>query len=313
MVRQMLLGLQSAGAEVFEFNTDQNPSALDCEGRLYDRGRFGPVWLRWEIVGPLIERFDPELVVCCAGGLSFSAATASALRRSKNLLGVALSDPDVFRPSTSRIAANFDLFLSNAHCCLPAYRAIGANAMELPLATNPDFFHPLPRLPELDCDVLVVGRAHSDRIAPVKQLSDHFRVHIYGEDWEQHGLPGRAPLYNDDLLRALNAARIAVVFSRTPAGHSIAKIAVFDFLAAGALIATDRIPELEPYFEYGREIIGFNGVDDLISQVRFYLERPDLAESIRAAGHRKVLESHTWAKLWPRILAGLPMKEKAAC
>jgi spore maturation protein CgeB len=311
MVRQMLLGLQSAGADVFEYNTDENQEALDCEGRPYDRGTFGPVWLRWEIVGPAIERFQPELIVCNAGGLSFRPEVADSLRQSRSLMGIALSDPDVFAPSTSRIARNFDLFLTNAHSCLPAYRALGANAIELPLATNPDFFHPLPGIPELACDVLIIGRAHPDRIAPVRALCGQFRVHIYGEDWDRHDLPSRPPLYDDDLLRALNSARIAVIFGRTPAGHVIAKIAVLDFVAAGALVATEQTPALSRYFEYGREIIGFNNVNDLIESVRYYLDHPDEAEKIRLAGRRRVLEDHTWARLWPRMLAELPPKEKS--
>ena len=183
--------------------------------------------------------------------------------------------------------------------------------MELPLATNPDFFHPRPGTPELACDVLIIGRAHEDRIAPVKALSERFRVHIYGEEWDRHGLPNRSPLYGDDLLCALNSARMAVIFCRTPAGHSIPKIAVFDFLAAGALVATERTPALSRYFEYGHEIIGFNDLNELIDSVSYFLRHPDEAEKIRWAGRRRVLEEHTWAKLWPRLLACMPPKERS--
>ena len=42
MVRQMMLGLRAAGAEVLEYSTDDHPEALDTEGRPYDRGTTGP-------------------------------------------------------------------------------------------------------------------------------------------------------------------------------------------------------------------------------------------------------------------------------
>jgi spore maturation protein CgeB len=309
----MLLGLRSAGLNVYEYNTDENSEALDCEGRTYDRGRFGPVWLRWELVGPRIEAFRPDLLVCNAGGLSLRPETASALRGSISLLGIALSDPDVFESSTSRIAANFDLFLTNSGSCIPAYTSIGANAIALPLATNPDFFQPRPARLESQCDVLVVGRAHPDRIASVRRLSEQFRVHIHGEEWEAVGLPARPPLYGEDLLSALNSARISVIFSRTPAGYSIPKIAVFDFVAGGALVATERIPEIEPYFHYDNEIIGFTDTGELISKIRYYLDHPQQAEKIRAAGYRRVLDDHTWRKVWPRILEQLPRRKDIAC
>jgi spore maturation protein CgeB len=308
MVHQMLLGLRSAGAEVCVYNTDENPDALDFEGRPYDRGTFGPVWLQWESLAPGIERFGPDLIVCNAGGLSFRPENANALRRSTRLLGIALSDPDVFAPSTSRIATNFDLFATNADSCIPAYRALGANAIELPLATNPEFFRPLPGRPELDCEVLVIGHPHTDRIETVRRLSEQFRLHIHGPEWESHGLPGRSPLYGEELLRALNSARITVIFPRTLAGHPIAKVAVFDFIAGGALVATERIGPLERYFEYDREIIGFKDTDELIAKIRYYLDHLDQTETIRAAGYKKVFENHTWNKVWPRIIGRLPRR-----
>jgi glycosyltransferase involved in cell wall biosynthesis len=313
MVRQMMLGLRSAGADVFEYNTDENSGALDCEGRPYDRGTFGPVWLRWEVLGVSIEQFRPDLIVCNAGGLSFRPDRAETLRRSTRLLGIALSDPDVFLPATSRIAANFDLFLTNASSCLEGYRARGANVMELPLATNEEVFHAVPERPELKCEVLVIGQAHKDRIEPVRRLFEHFAVHLYGEGWEPHGLPSRGTLLGDDLLSALNSARIAVVFSRTPAGHPIAKVAVLDFIAGGALLAAERIPALGRYLEFDREIIGFDGADDLIEKIRYCLAHPEEAQKIREAGRRRVLTDHTWRKVWPRIMEQLPVTQASRC
>ncbi len=314
MVRQMMLGLRAAGAEVFEFNTDLHPEALDCDGREYDRGTFGPVWLRWEILGPQIEWFHPELIVCNAGGLSFRAEDARALRKSVALLGIALSDPDVFEPATSRIARNFDLFLTSASACIPAYRATGATVDVLPLATNEEFFHPVPSTQIYACEVLVIGRAHADRIDPVRRLSCLFDVHIHGEGWEEHGLPSRGTLYGEELLTALNSAKIAVIFSRTRAGHPIGKVAIFDFIGGGALVATDSIPEIAKCFDFDRELIGFSSTDELIAKIRFYLANPGLAAQVRESGRKRVLSEHLWRHVWPRIIGNIQsLKKRAAC
>jgi spore maturation protein CgeB len=313
MVRQMMLGLKAAGAEVFEYNTDLNCEALDCGDRTYDRGRFGPVWLRWESLGPAIEEFRPDLIVCNAGGLSFPPETARLLRRSTMMLGIALSDPDVFAASTSRIASNFDLFLTNAAGCLAEYRAMGVNADLLPLATNEEFFHPVAPRAELACEVLVVGQAHSDRIDPVRCLCRQFDVHLYGEGWEAQGLPSRGTLYGDDLLAALNSARISVIFSRTPAGHAIGKVAIFDFIAGGGLVATEFLPELEHYFDYGEELIGFTGTDELVAKIGFYLAHPRQAQAIREAGRTRVLSEHVWRRVWPLIVERLRMLRAPPC
>jgi spore maturation protein CgeB len=305
MVRQMMLGLRAAGVEVHEYSTDEHREALDTEGRAYDRGTTGPVWLRFERLREPIARFAPHLIVCNAGGLSFRPEDARALRRRACLLGIALSDPDVFAPATRHIAATFDLFLTNAPDCVPRYRALGARAGVLPIATNEAFFHPAPARPEHACEVLVLGRAHPDRLEPVRALVERFDTHVYGEGWEEHGIAGRGLIYGDDVLAALNSARITVIFFRTGGGHALVKVGLFDFAAAGALVFTNRFAEVERYFTYGREIVGFDSTAELLAQVRRYLDHPDEAAAVRQAGRARVLAEHTWPAVWPRILTQL--------
>lgn len=302
MVKQMMLGLRTTGASVTEYSTDDHPEALDTEGRPYDRGTYGPVWLRYEHLAGVIEQTRPHLVVCNAGGLSFRPADAARLRERTCLVGIALSDPDVFEPATRHIAANFDLFLTNAPSCVAGYEAAGARVDVLPVATNDAYFHPVPPRPELACEVLVVARPHPDRVEPVKALAARFDTHVYGEGWERHGVPGRGLIFGDDLLAAVSSARITVVFFLTGGGHALVKVGLFDFPAAGALVATNYFPEVEPYLAYGKEIIGFRSTADLLAKVRHYLDHPAEAEAIRQAGRARVLRDHTWRTGWPRIL-----------
>ena len=312
MVRQMMLGLRAAGVEVTEYSTDDHREALDTDGRDYDRGTTGPVWLRWErLARPLAER-APDLVVCNAGGLAFRPGDAQRLRRGCCLLGIALSDPDVFEPTTRHIAATFDRFLTNAPECAPRYAALGVRAGVLPIATNEAFFRPVPPRPELACEVLVMGRAHPDRVEPVRALAEHFDLHLYGEGWEEHGLASRGLVFGEDALAALASARMTVVFFRTAGGHALVKVGLFDFAAAGALILTNRSPEVEAHLRYGEEIVGFDSKPELLEQVRHYLDHPEEAERIRGRGRARVLADHTWARVWPRILADLQGDDSAS-
>jgi spore maturation protein CgeB len=305
MVRQMMLGLRSTGAEVLEYSTDDHREALDTDGRPYDRGTSGPVWLRWEHVAGPLRNFNPDLVICNAGGLAFRPSDAARLRARFCLLGIALSDPDVFQPTTRHTASTFDMFLTNAPACVPDYQQLGANAGLLPIATNEEFFHPVPARPELTCDVLVLGRAHPDRAEGVRALLEHFDTHLYGEEWEQYGLASRGLIYGDDVLAALNSAKMTVVFFLTRAGHALVKVGLLDFTAAGGLVVTNIFAEVERYFTYGREIIGFASTADLLKQVRHYLDHPEAAATIRTAGRERVLRDHTWRRTWPRILQTL--------
>ena len=305
MVRQMMLGLRSTGATVVEYSTDDHRDALDTEGRFYDRGTTGPVWLKWEALREPIASARPHLVVCNAGGLSFRPPDARRLRETTCLVGIALSDPDVYEPATRHIAPNFDVFLTNAPSCVSRYQALGARSGVLPVATNDAFFRPVPPRPELVCDVLVLGRSHPDRIEPVKALVGAFDTHVYGEGWAEHGVTSRGLIFGDDVLAALSSARVTVVFFLTGGGHALVKVGLFDFPAAGALVATNYFPEVEPYLTYGKEIIGFTSTGDLLGKVRHFLDHPGEARAIREAGRARVRRDHTWRTAWPRVLEEL--------
>ena len=305
MTRQMMLGLRGAGASVLEYCTDDHREALDTEGRPYDRGTTGPVWLRYEHLRGRIEDFAPHLVVCNAGGLSFRPDDARRLRETICLVGIALSDPGVFEPATRHISREFDLFLTNAPSCLPGHQAAGARVRVLPIGTNEDFYRPLPARDEMRCQVLVLGRAHADRVEPVKALVAAFDTHVYGEGWEEHGVHSRGTIYGDDVLAALNSAAATVIFFLNREGDALVKVGLFDFAAAGGLVVTNYFPAVEEYLQFGKELVGFESTDDLLRKVRHLLDHPDEAERIRRAGRERVLREHTWRRIWPRILGWL--------
>lgn len=305
MVRHMMLGLRAAGARVLEYSTDDHPEALDTEGRLYDRGSTGPVWLRFEHLRGRVESFAPHLVICNAGGLSFRPADARRLREGLCLAGIALSDPGVFEPATRHISREFDLFLTNAPACVPGHEAQGARVRVLPIGTNDEFYHPVPPRDAMRCAVLVLGRAHPDRVEPVRALVREFDTHVYGEGWDEHGVASRGTIYGEDVLAALNSAAATVVFFLTQQGDALVKVGLFDFAAAGGLVVTNHFPAVEQYLEFGKELVGFDSTDDLLRKVRHVLDHPAEAAAIRRAGRERVLREHTWRRIWPRILGWL--------
>jgi hypothetical protein len=305
IVAQMLHGLQKTGANVYEFNTDKNRDALITEDRPYDRGNHGPVWLVKDKVFPHILHFRPHVIICNAGGLSFTPADTATLKKwGIRFLGIALSEPDVYLAATSKIAKNFDAFYSNDKNSVLLHREKGIRCYQLPMATDDSFFYPVQPKPEYECDVLHLGAAHTDRVEAVRSLTEHFNTHVYGESWEKYGIENRGFALGEETLQVLSSAKIVVVFSKTPAGHQIIKPQLFNFLSSGCLVATEDFPDLRQYFEPGKDLIGFKGTDDLLQKIKFYLEHPEEANQLRKAGREKAL-LYTWDKVWPKLLAHL--------
>lgn len=306
IVRQMMLGLRQAGAEVIEYDTDAHQEAVDTEGRPYfSRGTKGPAWLLTRHLQPAIDAGDPHLIICNAGGLAFRPAEAALIRSRHCLLGIALSDPNVFWPTTRHIAPTFDRFLTNAPSCIPRYEELGVDVGLLPIATNAEYFRPGKVRDHLTCDALVIGTAHPDRIEPVRALQARFRVHVYGEGWARHGIRSRGLLFGEDLLAALASASTTIVFFRTSGGHPLVKVGLFDFAAAGALVVTNHFSEVARYFRYGEEILGFSSTEELLAVVERCRTRPDDAQRIRAAGRNRAITEHTWPMVWSRLLEDL--------
>ena len=129
-----------AGATVFEFNTDENRDAVDTENHPYDCGTYGPVWLRRNKLFPLIMSFRPNIIVCNAGGLGFCKKDAFILRLfGIKILGIALSEPDVYELATSRIVHGFNVFYSNDKDSAELHRQNNVLAYHLPVATDASF------------------------------------------------------------------------------------------------------------------------------------------------------------------------------
>ncbi len=305
IVAQMLHGLQKAGAIVYEFNTDQNLPAIDTEGRPYNRGTNGPVWLVKEFIFPHILQFRPHLIICNAGGLSFRPQDADFLRLlGVKILGIALSEPDVYVCTTSKIVKNFDIFFTNDKNTAELHRKNGIRSYQLPMSTDDTYFYPVAPKTEYECEVLHLGAAHADRVEAVRVLTKEFNTHVYGEAWEKHGIENRGFVLGDETLAALSSAKVVVVFSRTPAGHQIIKPQLFNFLSAGCLVATEVFPDLFQYFEPGKDLIGFNGIDDLQEKIKYYLNHSDQADKLRKAGRQKA-NQYTWDKVWPRLIPAI--------
>ena len=83
------------------------------------------------------------------------------------------------------------------------------------------------------------------------------------------------------MIAAVNSAAATVIFFLTGGGHALVKVGLFDFAAAGALVVTNHFPDVEPYLEFGREIVGFDSTEDLVRVVRHLLGHPEEAGAMR--------------------------------
>lgn len=304
VVRMYYCGLRDLGINVREYCTDDHPSSLDHGDRPYDRGTFGPVYLRWDALRPIVEEHDPHLIVCCAGGLAFHPEIAAQLRQTRCLVGLAMSDPDVFPPATSIISASFDHFFTNHNGTVERHRQKGANAHWLPFPCYPKFHYRRPPDSRFVCDVIVVGAGREDRAVLVEPLCREFHVKVFGGQWAEFGIAASdLNLAPQGLIGpAFSSATMALDFARNLAGLPIAKLRLFEIAACGGIACTEYSDELRMLFS-ASEVIGFRDERELLERVREVVRHPQLAAQMQKNAYWRAHSEHTVEHRWRTILA----------
>jgi spore maturation protein CgeB len=119
------------------------------------------------------------------------------------------------------------------------------------------------------------------------------------------------PVFGGEYLSesALNSlygqAKIVLNASRTPMSSGL-NLRFFEVLGAGALLLSDKAPEIASHFTEGRDVVVFNDVEDLEVKLRNLLANEELREEIAASGFRSVCHSHTYSELAGRLIDACP-------
>ena len=109
-------------------------------------------------------------------------------------------------------------------------------------------------------------------------------------------------LSDDDMVSMFSRSRISLGFSSVGdtalSTAPIRQVRLRDFEApmAGAFYMLEYLPEIEEFFEPGKQIACFANAEELVEKARYYLKHENEREAIRSAGHRRALQDHTWQK-----------------
>jgi len=260
-------------------------------------------WLQDDRVRAVVAAFGPDVVVCNAGAMSLTPTMHQELRAQGIItIGIALSDPDVFATQGKLYAHLFDLYYTNAAASLRDYAALGVTARLLPFAACAGFHRPLPEV-EKTYDVIIVGHSRADRLPVVAELDKHFKVGLYGKGWRRWGILPRGRQVNGEAqVRALNSGKGYLSFAQTVAGYTNVKVGLFEAVACGTPVFTQVFPEMERYFAYEREIVGFGSLSELVAKLKHYLAHPALLAAIGENARSRLLREHTWVKRWEQVL-----------
>lgn len=262
----------------------------------HPKSTFSTKYIAHSMVVELVRKHNPEYVITNAGGITFENETFAFLKQKKiKTIGISLSDPDVYQYHGYRYANKYDFYFTNSAYSL-TQQYTTKDVYLLPFAASPSLHFPEPKIKKI-YDVVVVGEYRWDRKATVDALQKNFRVGLYGPGWGSKikNVEGK------EHREAMNFGKIYLSFSKTAAGFMNVKIGLFEAAACRRVLVTQRFPEVQRYFEDKKEIILYENIPDLISQIGIILKNPKMIETLAENSYQRCLREHTWERRWKYV------------
>ena len=262
-------------------------------------GGYGPIDIIYDYVNHEIESFNPDMIILVAGGLTFSEEVSLELKRKGIiLLGITLSDPDVFI-STKNYADRFTYHTTNSLKALDMYKKSNINnTIYMPFGVDSRFFLPLEQKAEYKSDITIISHFRPERLATVNELRSRFNTKVFGSNWP---IEGTYPISYPEWVNVARSSNMIFDFTITGAGYFNVKVRLFEVAATATPLITQRLPEIEQFFEFGKEIIGYNTLDEAYEKINYYLKHEDELKQIGINAQNRCIREHTWKERFKKL------------
>src|SRR3712207_2982449 len=138
----------------------------------------------------------------------------------------------------------------------------------------------------------------------------------YWRDWSSDVCS--SDLSDVEMIQMYSRSKINLGFSTCGATHltgeRIVQIRLRDFEVpmSGGFYMVEYMEELEEFFEVGKEVVCYEGPEDLADKIKYYLSHDAEREAIRRAGYERCLRDHTWQKRFEKVFEEMGLSRCAA-
>lgn len=218
-----------------------------------------------------------------------------------DMSGLAKWQIDGIAADVAGIATAFDVCYTSTLAACEEYLLLDANPYYLPVGGEPTLYRRLD-LPR-DIPIAFFGFRHDIRAALVNALNDRgLSVQAFGKGWDSGYLSA------EKIVELINRTEIVLGHGHHASWGNSAEVRVtclkgrdFEIPMCGALYLTTFDPELQLWFDIGKEIVCYRTIDDLYDTVRFLLNHPTRMAEIRQAAWERCHQQHTWEQRWQEI------------
>jgi hypothetical protein len=210
------------------------------------------------------------------------------------------ASPSEYHLRTGHVAS---IYVSNQTHVDWALSLGNRHASYMPCPTNPDIFHPIQT--EKIYDVVFIGNNYSPtRLELLREVSRHFNLRVYGDKWEESGVPYAPPVFAGDFSRALSEAKIVLSLISDEFVHLKRYYSnrLMNSLACGACVMQTRTPDIEAVFENKKHILLYSNKDELLAVLQEFLPQEERCQTIADTARARVMDHYTYDKAVQRII-----------
>ena len=266
------------------------------------------------VLAAQVEEFDPDVVYLQDMGYH-STAEVRALGAGRLVAGQIASPA----PPDSHLRA-FDLIVTSFPHFAERFRSLGIDSEYLPLAFDArlhaalraEGVDPSPAGERPDAVSFVGGlnpAVHAAGTELLERLARHVPIEFWG--YGAAALPAGSPIrarYHGEawgmaMYRVLARSRIVVNRHIDVAAGYANNMRLYEATGAGALLVTDPGRNLGELFEPGREVVVYEGVDDLVETLECLLGDDAERRRIAAAGQARTMRDHTYERRMGELAA----------
>ncbi len=231
-----------------------------------------------------------------------------------------------FHNFSKMVAPGLDWVVTTDFTAVSKYRRIGVhNVILSQWACNDHIYQPNPQ--PVGPDVSFVGQPHGNRLEVMEMLrTAGIEPTCFGFGWPNGRLTTQemvdlfsSSAINLNLANGSQPGLSAVLKKRLTRGRRVftgdglqIKGRTFEIPGCGGFQLTQAAPGLEQYFEIGSEIGVFNGDDDFVATVRYWLHNAEEREAVAQAGLTRVRRDHTYSRRFEEIFTTMGLPPTAA-
>ncbi len=251
-----------------------------------------------------VEETDPDVVFCVLMHYEVWIETIRIIRKSGvSVINWSTDDSWKYPMFSKLIGSEYDLFLTTYPQMVEQYHADGIQSVCLSQwAANGDALFPPLSFAECRYPVSFIGAAYGSRRAMIERLRhEGVEVACFGHGWPE------GPVETTCMAEIIRQSRVSLNFSdgaHGPVGFTNRQIKarIFEVPGCGGCLLTERAPNLERYFHLGQDVLAFDGVDELIEQVKRLLSHPERRDAIARGGFERVRRDHTYERRFEEVL-----------